>query len=356
MRADELVALVLEAGQYGVQVMALLDQANTTRYGHPELTKVNIGAGKNPGILISGHDLHDLEELLRQTEGTGVDVYTHSEMLPGHYYPAFKQYKHFVGNYGNAWWKQREEFTAFNGPIVFTTNCIVPPLENATYKERMFTANSTGYPGCRHIAADADGHKDFSEVIALAKQCQPPVELEQGEIVGGFAHNQVMQLADKVVEAAKRVPSGKFVVGCDGRMKSQIHYAGILFARLRNAPPRSSTPVAAPPFKLPAGRHPGPRALPTMQTASYSSGRHCLETGRKFSKGMISTKRSIETLPVRAESRHCPVGFCWLSGRKHIHRGPPCWLPFTYRGQRWLSSSASHYFPDEDLNGSESCK
>ena len=167
--------------------MALLDQANTTRYGHPELTKVNIGAGKNPGILISGHDLHDLEELLRQTEGTGVDVYTHSEMLPGHYYPAFKQYKHFVGNYGNAWWKQREEFTAFNGPIVFTTNCIVLPLENATYKERMFTANSTGYPGCRHIAADADGHKDFSEVIALAKQCQPPVELEQGEIVGGFA-------------------------------------------------------------------------------------------------------------------------------------------------------------------------
>ena len=231
MSADELVALVLEAGQYGVQVMALLDQANTTRYGHPELTKVNIGAGKNPGILISGHDLHDLEELLRQTEGTGVDVYTHSEMLPGHYYPAFKQYKHFVGNYGNAWWKQREEFTAFNGPIVFTTNCIVPPLENATYKERMFTANSTGYPGCRHIAADADGHKDFSEVIALARQCQPPVELEQGEIVGGFAHNQVMQLADKVVEAVKGGAIRKFVVmaGCDGRMKSRDYYAD--FAR-----------------------------------------------------------------------------------------------------------------------------
>ena len=226
MSADELVALVLEAGQYGVQVMALLDQANTTRYGHPELTKVNIGAGKNPGILISGHDLHDLEELLRQTEGTGVDVYTHSEMLPGHYYPAFKQYKHFVGNYGNAWWKQREEFTAFNGPIVFTTNCIVPPLENASYKERMFTANSTGYPGCRHIAADADGHKDFSEVIALAKQCQPPVELEQGEIVGGFAHNQVMQRADKVVEAVKSGAIRKFVVmaGCDGRMKSREYY------------------------------------------------------------------------------------------------------------------------------------
>ena len=174
MGADELVALVLEAGQHGVQVMALLDRANTTRYGHPELTKVNIGVGKNPGILISGHDLHDLEELLRQTEGTGVDVYTHSEMLPGHYYPAFKKYKHFVGNYGNAWWKQREEFTAFNGPIVFTTNCIVPPLENATYKERMFTANSTGYPGCKHIVLFfyVILQDNLSDVVENARFCK----------------------------------------------------------------------------------------------------------------------------------------------------------------------------------------
>ena len=226
LTADEWVAQVMQAGEMGVKVMALLDEANTTRYGNPEITKVNIGVGKNPGILISGHDLYDIEDLLKQTEGTGVDVYTHSEMLPAHYYPAFKKYKHFVGNYGNAWWKQREEFTAFNGPIVFTTNCIVPPLSNATYKERMFTGNSTGYPGCKHIETGADGHKDYSEVIALAKQCQPPVELETGEIIGGFAHNQVLQLADKVVEAVKSGAIRRFVVmaGCDGRMKSRDYY------------------------------------------------------------------------------------------------------------------------------------
>lgn len=179
LTAEEWVALVLKTGEYGVRVMALLDKANTERYGHPEVTKVNLGVRSNPGILISGHDLRDLEELLRQTEGTGVDVYTHSEMLPGHYYPAFKRYEHFVGNYGNAWWKQREEFASFNGPIVFTTNCIVPPSENAVYKDRIFTTNATGYPGCRHIQADHEGHKDFSEVIALAKTCAAPVELER---------------------------------------------------------------------------------------------------------------------------------------------------------------------------------
>lgn len=189
LTAEEWVALVLKTGEYGVRVMALLDKANTERYGHPEVTKVNLGVRSNPGILISGHDLRDLEELLRQTEGTGVDVYTHSEMLPGHYYPAFKRYEHFVGNYGNAWWKQREEFASFNGPIVFTTNCIVPPSENAVYKDRIFTTNATGYPGCRHIQADHEGHKDFSEVIALAKTCAAPVELERGELVGGFAHH-----------------------------------------------------------------------------------------------------------------------------------------------------------------------
>lgn len=224
--ADQLVGLVMETGEYGVRAMALLDQANTTSYGHPEVTSVNIGVRKNPGILISGHDLKDLEELLEQTEGTGVDVYTHSEMLPAHYYPAFKKYTHFAGNYGNAWWKQREEFTSFNGPIFFTTNCIVPPLAGATYKERMYTGNSTGYPGCKHISTDADGHKDFSEIIAQAKQCQPPTEIETGSIIGGFAHNQVLALADKVVDAVKTGAIRQFYVmaGCDGRMKSRDYY------------------------------------------------------------------------------------------------------------------------------------
>lgn len=227
LNADELVALVLKTGELGVQAMALLDKANTTRYGNPEITKVNIGVGKNPGILISGHDLHDIEELLKQTEGTGVDVYTHSEMLPAHYYPAFKKYKHFVGNYGNAWWKQREEFTSFNGPIVFTTNCIVPPTANSTYKERMFTANATGFPGCKHIEVGADGRKDFSEVIKIAKTCPAPTEIETGEIIGGFAHHQVMQLADQVVGAVKSGAIRQFVVmgGCDGRMKGRDYYS-----------------------------------------------------------------------------------------------------------------------------------
>ena len=226
MTADELVKLVMQTGKFGVDAMALLDKANTSRYGNPEITKVNLGVGANPGILISGHDLRDIEQLLEQTEGTGVDVYTHGEMLPAHYYPAFKKYKHFIGNYGNAWWKQREEFAQFNGPIVFTTNCIVPPMENAVYKSRMFTSNSTGFPGCKHIETDENGHKDFSEVIALAKTCKAPVALESGEIVGGFAHNQVLALADKVVDAVKSGAIRKFIVmaGCDGRMKNREYY------------------------------------------------------------------------------------------------------------------------------------
>lgn len=224
--ADKLIALVMKTGEYGVRAMALLDKANTTSYGHPEISTVNIGVRKNPGILISGHDLKDLEELLEQTEDTGIDVYTHSEMLPAHYYPAFKKYSHFAGNYGNAWWKQREEFTSFNGPIFFTTNCIVPPLANATYKDRMYTGNSTGFPGCKHIATDADGHKDFSEIIVQAKQCQAPTEIETGTIIGGFAHNQVLALADKVVNAVKTGAIRQFYVmaGCDGRMKSRDYY------------------------------------------------------------------------------------------------------------------------------------
>ncbi len=223
---EELLATVLKTGEYGVKVMALLDDANTSAFGNPEITSVNIGTRRNPGILISGHDLADLKQLLEQTEGTGIDVYTHSEMLSAHYYPELKKYKHLAGNYGNAWWKQREEFASFNGPIVFTTNCIVPPLPTATYNDRVFTTNSTGFPGWKHIAEDANGHKDFSEVIALARQCQPPTEIEQGEIIGGFAHAQVFALADKVVEAVKSGAIRKFVVmsGCDGRMKSRSYY------------------------------------------------------------------------------------------------------------------------------------
>ena len=223
---NTLLNIVLETGSKGVSAMAVLDKANTTSYGNPEITKVNIGVGKNPGILISGHDLHDIEELLKQTEGTGVDVYTHGEMLPAHYYPQLKKYKHLVGNYGNAWWKQREEFAAFNGPIIFTTNCIVPPTARDNYRDRVFTLNSTGFPGWKHIEADENGHKDFSEVIELAKTCEAPTEIETGEIVGGFAHNQVFALADKIVEAVKSGAIRKFVVmgGCDGRMKSRDYY------------------------------------------------------------------------------------------------------------------------------------
>ncbi|SHF76593.1 hydroxylamine reductase [Bacteroides luti] len=225
--ANELIALTLETGKYGVTAMAQLDAANTGHYGNPELSEVNIGVGKNPGILISGHDLKDLEELLQQTEGTGVDVYTHSEMLPAHYYPELKKYKHLVGNYGNAWWKQKEEFETFNGPVLFTTNCIVPPTKNATYKDRIYTTGASGLEGATHIPARVNGQpKDFSAIIAHAKTCQPPTEIESGKIVGGFAHAQVLALADKVVDAVKSGAISKFFVmaGCDGRMKSRSYY------------------------------------------------------------------------------------------------------------------------------------
>jgi len=224
LTADDLVALTLETGKYGVQGMALLDKANTQAYGNPEITTVDIGVRKNPAILISGHDLKDLEMLLDQTEGTGVDVYTHSEMLAGHYYPFFKKYKNFAGNYGNAWWKQKEEFESFNGPILMTTNCIVPPKDS--YKDRLWTTGAAGYPGCKHIDADENGHKDFSAIIAQAKTCAAPTEIEHGTIVGGFAHEQVFAVADKVVEAVKSGAIKKFVVmaGCDGRMKSRSYY------------------------------------------------------------------------------------------------------------------------------------
>ena len=224
LSVEDLIALTMETGKFGVSGMAMLDKANTDSYGTPEITKVNIGVRKNPGILVSGHDLRDLEMLLEQTQGTGVDVYTHSEMLPAHYYPAFKKYPNFVGNYGNAWWKQKEEFESFNGPILMTTNCIVPPKDS--YKNRLYTTGAAGYPGCTHIPGEIGEQKNFSAIIEHAKKCVAPSEIETGEIIGGFAHAQVLALADKVVEAVKSGAIKKFVVmaGCDGRAKSRDYY------------------------------------------------------------------------------------------------------------------------------------
>ena len=224
LSVDDLIHLTLETGEYGVRGMALLDRANTETYGNPEITTVDIGVGSNPGILVSGHDLRDMEMLLEQTQGTGVDVYTHSEMLPAQYYPAFKKYPNFKGNYGNAWWRQKEEFETFNGPILMTTNCIVPPKDS--YKDRLYTTGAAGYPGCTYINGGIGGKKDFSVIIQHAKRCEPPVGIEQGQIVGGFAHAQVLALADKVVDAVKSGKIRKFVVmaGCDGRAKSRTYY------------------------------------------------------------------------------------------------------------------------------------
>ena len=235
LSSQALLELVMETGKYGVSGMALLDQANTRTYGHPEVTRVNIGVGKRPGILVSGHDLKDLHMLLEQTKDQGIDVYTHSEMLPAHYYPAFKKYSHFVGNYGNAWWKQKEEFEAFGGPILMTTNCIVPPKDS--YKDRLYTTGATGVSGCKHIREEADGTKDFSELIEQAKKCPAPRELETGEILGGFAHNQVLALADKIVEAVQSGAIRKFVVmaGCDGRAQSRNYYTDFAKALPKDA-------------------------------------------------------------------------------------------------------------------------
>ncbi len=235
LTAEDLTALALETGKYGVEGMELLDQANTRNYGNPEITKVNIGVGTRPGILVSGHDLRDLEMLLEQTQGTGVDVYTHSEMLPAHYYPAFKKYSNFIGNYGNAWWKQKEEFESFHGPILMTTNCIVPPKDS--YRDRLYTTGAAGYPGCTHIPGEIGEKKDFSALIKHAKKCAPPAELEQGEIIGGFAHAQVLALADKIVEAVKSGAIRKFVVmaGCDGRAKSRNYYTDFAKALPKDA-------------------------------------------------------------------------------------------------------------------------
>jgi len=230
LSVDEMIAIVMKAGEMAVSTMALLDEANTTAYGNPEITEVNIGVGKNPGILISGHDLKDMEDLLKQTKGTGVDVYTHSEMLPANYYPAFKKYDHFFGNYGNAWWQQTKEFESFNGPVLLTTNCLVPFKKDTTYKDRLYTTGMSGYAGVTHIPDRPEGGaKDFSEIIELAKKCEPPTEIETGKIVGGFAHHQVLALADKVVEAVKSGAIKRFVVmaGCDGRQKSRSYYTDV---------------------------------------------------------------------------------------------------------------------------------
>jgi hydroxylamine reductase len=230
LSVDDMVGLVMKAGETAVNTMALLDEANTTAYGNPEITEVNIGVGSNPGILISGHDLKDMEELLKQTEGTGVDVYTHGEMLPANYYPEFKKYDHFVGNYGGSWWRQNKEFESFNGPILMTTNCIIPIKKNNTYQSRIFTTGMTGYPDVKHVPDRAKGgSKDFSEIIELAKKCDPPTEIETGKIVGGFAHNQVLALADKVVDAVKSGAIKRFVVmaGCDGRQKSRNYFTEV---------------------------------------------------------------------------------------------------------------------------------
>ena len=235
LSVDDLVALTLETGKYGVSGMALLDTANTTAYGDPEITKVNIGVGKNPGILVSGHDLRDIEMLLEQTKGTGVDVYTHSEMLPAHYYPELKKYSNLVGNYGNAWWKQKEEFESFNGPILMTTNCIVPPKDS--YKDRLYTTGAAGFPGCKHIPGSYGETKDFSEIIEQAKKCPPPTEIETGEIIGGFAHSQVFSLAGEVISAVKSGAITRFVVmaGCDGRAKSRNYYTDFAKALPKSA-------------------------------------------------------------------------------------------------------------------------
>ncbi len=323
---EEWIGTVLKTGEMGVQTMALLDKANTTRYGNPEITKVNIGAGKNPGILISGHDLHDMEQLLAQTEGTGVDVYTHSEMLPAHYYPAFKKYKHFVGNYGNAWWKQREEFASFNGPIVFTTNCIVPPLDGAEYKNRMYTMNSTGFPGCKHIATDENGKKDFSEVIALAKTCQAPTEIESGEIVGGFAHEQVFQLAGPVVEAIKSGAIRKFIVmgGCDGRMKGRDYYAEFAKALPKDTVILTAGCAKYRYNKLPLGDINGiPRVLDAGQcNDSYSLALIALKLKEVFELSDINELPIVYNI-AWYEQKAVIVLLALLSlGVKNIHLGP----------------------------------
>ena len=324
LSVEELIALTMETGKHGVSGMALLDKANTEAYGNPEITKVNIGVGTNPGILVSGHDLRDLEMLLEQTQGTGVDVYTHSEMLPAHYYPAFKKYPNFIGNYGNAWWKQKEEFESFNGPILMTSNCIVPPKDS--YKDRLYTTGAAGYPGCTHIPGEIGEQKDFSVIIEHAKKCAAPTEIETGELIGGFAHAQVLALADQVVDAVKSGAIKKFVVmaGCDGRAKSREYYTEFAKALPKDAVILTTGCAKYKYNKLPLGDINGiPRVLDAGQcNDSYSLAVIALKLKEVFGLD------DINDLPIAYniawyEQKAVIVLLALLSlGVKNIHLGP----------------------------------
>ena len=324
LSVDDLVALTLETGRYGVSGMALLDKANTTAYGNPEITKVNIGVGRNPGILVSGHDLRDLEMLLEQTQGTGVDVYTHSEMLPAHYYPAFKKYPNFVGNYGNAWWKQKEEFESFNGPILMTTNCIVPPKDS--YKDRLYTTGAAGYPGCKHIPGEIGEKKDFSAIIEHAKKCASPTEIETGEIIGGFAHAQVFALADKVVEAVKSGAIKKFVVmgGCDGRAKNRDYYTEFAKALPKDAVILTAGCAKYKYNKLPLGDIGGiPRVLDAGQcNDSYSLAVIALKLKEIFGLDDINELPIVYNIAWYEQKAVIVLLALLYLGVKNIHLGP----------------------------------
>lgn len=324
LSTDDLTSLVLETGSFGVKVMALLDTANTSTYGNPEITKVELGVRNNPAILISGHDLRDLEMLLEQTANTGVDVYTHSEMLPAHYYPAFKKYPHFAGNYGNAWWKQKEEFEAFNGPILLTTNCLVPPKES--YKDRIYTTGSVGFSGCKHIDGEIGETKDFSAIIEHAKKCPPPTQLERGELVGGFAHHQVLALADKVVDAVKSGAIKKFVVmaGCDGRSPARNYYTDFAKALPQDTVILTAGCAKYKYNKLPLGDIGGiPRVLDAGQcNDSYSLALIALKLKEVFGLDDINQLPIVYNI-AWYEQKSVIVLLALLSlGVKNIHLGP----------------------------------
>lgn len=324
LSTDDLTSLVLETGSFGVKVMALLDTANTSTYGNPEITKVELGVRNNPAILISGHDLRDLEMLLEQTANTGVDVYTHSEMLPAHYYPAFKKYPHFAGNYGNAWWKQKEEFEAFNGPILLTTNCLVPPKES--YKDRIYTTGSVGFSGCKHIDGEIGETKDFSAIIEHAKKCPPPTQLERGELVGGFAHHQVLALADKVVDAVKSGAIKKFVVmaGCDGRSPARNYYTDLAKALPQDTVILTAGCAKYKYNKLPLGDIGGiPRVLDAGQcNDSYSLALIALKLKEVFGLNDINQLPIVYNI-AWYEQKAVIVLLALLSlGVKNIHLGP----------------------------------
>ena len=324
MDTEALTALTLETGKWGVEAMALLDAANTEAYGNPEITKVELGVRNRPGILISGHDLKDLEMLLEETKGTGVDVYTHGEMLPAHYYPAFKKYPHFAGNYGNAWWKQKEEFEAFGGPILMTTNCVVPPKDS--YQARLFTTGATGVPVCPHIEAKADGTKDFSALIEYAKKCAPPKELETGEIVGGFAHAQVFALSDKVIEAVKSGAIKKFVVmaGCDGRMKSREYYTEFAKALPKDTVILTAGCAKYKYIKLPLGEIGGiPRVLDAGQcNDSYSLALIALKLKEAFGLADVNELPIVYNIAWYEQKAVIVLLALLHLGVKHIHLGP----------------------------------